>query len=131
MLHLPKSQYGFDCIKYRDIISRSWEAIVLLNAVLVTPHLKYYVQFWLTQHKKDSEELEEVQRRVTKIVRDLEAKPYKGHLEELGLLSLQNRRLWGVMIAIFQYMKGCHRAESVDFLPVASKSKVRTIGGKL
>lgn len=98
--------------------------------LLVTPHLEYYVQFWLTQHKKDSEELEEVQRRVTKIVKDLEAKPYKGQLEKLGLLSLQNRRLWGVMIAIFQYMKGYHRAESVDFLPISSKSEIRTIGGR-
>ncbi|GAB0183434.1 hypothetical protein GRJ2_000808700 [Grus japonensis] len=104
-LAAQKANRVLGCIK-RGVTSRSREVILPLYSALVRPPPGVLCPALGAQYRRDMELLERVQRRATKLIRGLEHLSYEDRLRELGLFSLEKRRLWGDLIVAFQYLKG-------------------------
>ena len=71
--------------------------------------------------------LERVQRRTTMMIN----LSYEDRLRQLGLFSLEKRRLWGDLRAAFQYLKGAYRKDGEGLFTRVCSDRTRGNGSKL
>ena len=74
-------------------------------------HLKYWVQLWTSQCKRDLDILERVQQKATKMTKGLEYLSHVERLRELGLL-LKKRRCRGISSVSRDPRRECARGQS-------------------
>mgnify|MGYP001854363952 CR=1 FL=1 len=72
------------------------------------PHLQDCVQAWGPQHRKGAELLERGQRRARRCSQGCTPLLWR-RAEELGVFSLEKRRLWGDLIAAFQDLRAAYK----------------------
>jgi len=61
----------------------------------------------------------------TKMIRGLQHLPYIDRLRELGLFSLEERRLRGDLIAAFQDLKGAYKQEGSQLFTRVNNGRTR------
>ena len=98
------------------VIRRSFDFLtektfVQLYKSMVRPILEYAQSVWQPQQKMLRQDLEDVQRRATKMIAKIKEKPYNERLEALKLPSLEHRRKRGDMIEVFKYTSGINKTE--------------------
>ncbi|XP_059578763.1 RNA-directed DNA polymerase from mobile element jockey isoform X1 [Alligator mississippiensis] len=127
---IRKANGTLSCIS-RCMTNRSKEVILPLYRALVRPQLEYCVQFWAPHFKRDVDNLERVQRRATRMVKGLQAKPYEERLENLDLFSLCKRRLRGDLVAAYKFIMGAQKGIGEVLFTKAPPGVTRNNGHKL
>jgi len=102
-----------------------------MYSTLPRTYLEYCIQLSSLQHKKIMELLERAQRRATKMIRGLQHLSYGDSLRELGLFSLEKRRLGGYLIVVFHYLKGTYSKDGDNLFSKACCDRTRSNGFKV
>ncbi len=68
---------------------------------------------------EDTDKLERVQRRVTKMIPRLRCKPHEERLQELNLFSLSKCRMRDDLIEVFKIFKGFVNVDVSDYFTLA------------
>ena len=97
------------------------KTFVQLYKSMIRPILEYGHSVWSPEQKCLQREVENVQKRATKLIGRLKNMPYQERLRELKLPSLQFRRLRGDMIDTYKYTSGIYKTTSPKLEPYTGR----------
>ena len=97
----------------------------LLYKSLIRPILEYCTVIWFPLYKTDSQEIEKVQRRATKLVPTLKDLPYPERLKTLNLTTLAYRRNRTDMLQVYRII---NKIDNIDFDSYFTYNKNNTRG---
>ena len=103
----------------------SKELFVFLYKTYVRPHLEYCVQLWSPYYVRDIDNLEQVQRRATKLVNEFTKLSYENRLKKLGIYSLYCRRQRGDLIETYKILNGYYNVEWTKFFSLSPVQSTR------
>ncbi|KAJ7401030.1 hypothetical protein BTVI_99650 [Pitangus sulphuratus] len=126
VLVTQKANHILGCIK-SSLASWSGQMILPPYFTLVRSHLEYFIQVWGPQ-PKGMDLLKRVQKRVAEMITGLEHLSYKDKLSELGLFSLEKRRLHADLILAFQYLKETFKEDGDKFVSWVYCNRTRRNG---
>ena len=98
---------------------------------LIRPHLEYGSVIWSPYLKKDIYLIENLQRRATKLVKEIKDLPYENRLKFLGLPTLKYRRERADVIQVFKIVKQIDNLNTELFFQKTDYSKTRGHNYKL
>ena len=82
--------------------------MIRLYTSLVRPHLEYGNPVWSPRFIKDKAIIENVQRRATRMIPEVQGLPYTERLKHLNLPTLAYRRIRGDMIEAYKILNKCY-----------------------
>ena len=87
------------------------DMLLCLYKSLVRPRLEYCSTVWTVLLKKEASEIEKIQRRATKMVKNIKDLSYSERLRKLGLPTLECRRRRADMIETFKIIHGIDKVD--------------------
>ena len=99
----------------RTIGNTEIDTVVPMDKATVRPHLEYCIQSWASYLKKDTNALEQVQHRATKMVTSLRKLSYEQRLKKCRLTTLEERRRRGDLLETHKIMHGLERIPADRF----------------
>lgn len=110
---------------------KSKKNTVKLYKSYVRPLLEYSSLIWNPYYQTSIDNIERVQRRMCRLIRELHHLPYRQQLESLGLFSLQTRRLRFQLIFLFKMYKGFTNINFDSFFTLCPSSITRGHSGRI
>ena len=102
-----------------------------LYKALVRPHLEYGNVIWYPILKRQSAAIEKVQRRATKLLKNLKHLTYRERLQTLNLPSLKSRRIRGDLIQAYKIFNHIDDLDFNLFFKLSSVSTTRNADFKI
>jgi len=108
------------CFRVIGIIRRifgniSEKQFKILYKTMIRPKLDYCSSIYSPSSNEDIEQLERVQKKMTKLVRGFSDKQYQERCLALKISSLKTRRIRGDLIEMFKIMTGIYNVNHEDY----------------
>ena len=115
----------------RSFVFLDGPMLTKLFIAMVRPHLEYSTPVWKPHGKGIMGEIEDVQRRATKLIPKLESTEYEDRLRVLKMPCLAYRRLRGDIIEVYKQLTGKYDQRVGNILQRQQPGGMATRGNKL